>query len=151
MPKIYLETFYSILCYVIPSHVCLNMGLSQKKKMSESYWNFLKSLSLELKTKLTTKLMSLPVTCLKNTVLFKRLGTSAVSAPGFSTESTAETVPFLWIFSFFLFRSFLLRRMNQGRRVKVKVSRNPEQRLTEYHSQVKVNSPFPLTLTLGFP
>lgn len=59
--------------------------LVKKKKMSESYWNFLKSLALELKTELTTKLMSLPVTCLKNTALFKRLGTSAVSAPGFPT------------------------------------------------------------------
>lgn len=28
----YLDTFYSMLGYVIPSHVCLNMGLSKEKK-----------------------------------------------------------------------------------------------------------------------
>ena len=45
----YLDTFYSMLCYVIPSHVCLNMGLSKEKKSQKGIEIFL-SLSLELKT-----------------------------------------------------------------------------------------------------
>lgn len=67
----YLDTFYSMLGYVIPSHVCLNMGLSKEKKKSERYWNLFKSIT-RIKNKSTTKQRSLPVIhCLKNTFLQK--------------------------------------------------------------------------------
>ena len=80
----YLDTFYSMLCYVIPSHVCLNMGLSKEKKSQKGIEIFL-SLSLELKTNQPLNGGQYLWFIVWKTLSFKRLSTSTVSAPGFLT------------------------------------------------------------------
>lgn len=130
---------YFLFRYAMSFHLmCIWIWVLVKKKKVRTVLESFKKSVTRIITKSTTKRRSLPVIhCLKNTFLQKAEHFYSVCT-WISHLINHGDCSILWTFCFFLliFRLFIIRRMSQRRREKIKVWRNSEQELIEYQSQV---------------